>query len=254
MKINISITGRGPAQRVRLFVSDEDFDSYMNGDPCRHLNLRQKNALLLLKLDRQPTKAYSLEGRGFVPSNRASQKVKDSFDRMLFLGVQAEICIAVYGLAVCRTEKLSPKNVDIQLQEHFLFSHSDIFSCHYEYLRSVIHRLAVPSCRTSWTLVRFFTLHYLNNPSTRPKFEFIQSWAPSEVLGFSLALVLREDGAEEKFFGLFLGKYKKIVSDFIYQEIIGRKTPPSELEEKIKLAFDIKNLLPTKKLEVDDFL
>lgn len=254
MKFNISITGNGKPQRTRLFISEEDFNLYMSGDPCPHLNLRQKSALLFFKLQNQPTNAHSLAGKGFVPSKRASQKLKESFERMLFLGVQAEICIAVYGLAVCRTERLSPKNVDIQLQEHFLFSHSDIPQCNHDYLRSVITRLAVPACRTSWTLVKFFTFHYLNNPGTRPKFEFISEWAPSEVLGFSLALVLREDKMELDFLGLYYPKKKKIVSDFICQEIIGRNTPPKELEEKIKEALSLKNMLPHKKKEYDDFL
>ena len=254
MNFNITITDGGVKKRVRSVISDDIVRAYIKGGPYHGLTVLQKVLLNLVHPNPNTGCPFSMEGKSFTPSGRASQKLEDSFERMLFLGVQANICIAVYNLAVCRTDKLATRGVDLEFQKHFLYAMSDVPLLHYKYLDSVLHRLAVPACGTTWALVKFFALHYLNNPITRPRFDLVQEWAHHEVLGFSLALVLREDGAEEKFFGLFLGKYKKIVSDFIYQEIIGRKTPPSELEEKIKLAFDIKNLLPTKKLEEDDFL
>lgn len=255
MKFTIIIAdGTGRPMRVRSTVSDEDVKAHKNGSSCSNLTVLQKVLLNIVHPSPKAACPYSMEGKSFTPSRRASQKLEDSFERMLFLGVQANICVAVYNLAVCRTDKLAPRNVDIPFQKYFLYKMSDVPIVHYKYLDTILHRLAVPTCRTDWTLVKFFALHYLNNPITRPRFDLVQEWAHHEVLGFSLALVLREDGKEEEFFGLFLNKYKKIVADFIYKEIVGRKVSPNELAEKVKRAMHIQNLLPTKKLEDDGFL
>ena len=117
MKFTVIIAdGTGRPMRVRSTISDGDVKEYIDGSPCSNLTVLQKVLLSLVHPNPKAACPYSLEGKSFTPSRRASQKLEDSFERMLFLGVQANICIAVYNLAVCRTDKLAPRNVDILFQ------------------------------------------------------------------------------------------------------------------------------------------
>ena len=228
MRIAINIESQYyPKKRSRITIKDEAYADVMAGriDPSEVLTPLQRVLLSVVENDPR-INPFSLDRLVVRPSKHSTPAIRATCNTLLAIGVQPSICIAIYGVAVGRTTTISPKKVDLSFQKFFLEQSGDIPTERLPAIESLLPRLAVPSYPTDWALVLFFALHYLTNRGSKPEFSLRPEWMASEALGFSLALALKEDGTERLFFGKNYEEAKKLVVDFIANDLQSSNQTP----------------------------
>lgn len=219
ISVNFEMMG-GVKKRSRITIKDEVYDAVIAGKIEPSAVLPPLHRALLAIVEKDPRiNPFSLDGLIVKPSKHSTPAIRATCNTLLAIGIQPSICIAMYGVAVGRTTTITPTKVDISFQKYFLEQSGDIPTYRMPAIESMLPRLAVPSYPTDWALVEFFALHYLVTRKKMPEFELRPEWMASEALGFSLALALKEDGTERIFFGKHYEEAKKMVSDFIANDL-----------------------------------
>lgn len=227
MRIAINIEGRYPKKRSRITIKDEAYADVMAGriDPSEVLTPLHRALLWFVEGDPR-INPFSLARLVVRPSKHSTPDIMAKCNTLVAIGVQPSICIAIYEVAVGRTTTIAPNKVDLTFQKFFLEQSGDIPTERLPAIESMLPRLAVPSYPTDWALVEFFALHYIVTRKKMPEFILRPEWMASEALGFSLALALKEDGAESVFFGKNYEEAKKFVVDFIANDLQSSNQTP----------------------------